>query len=332
MKKILMIGTGGTIASARTDAGLSPLVSTEELLECIPAVRKICKVDTLQLFNIDSTDVHPKHWELLANTVKENYKSYDGFVICHGTDTLAYTAAALSYLIQNSPKPIVLTGSQKPMGMEVTDAKTNLLDSFIYASYSKAGRVQVVFNGKVILGTRARKVKTKSFDAFESVNYPYLAQIRDGQIFDYIHFKKAEVKFYNKVDSKVGMLKLIPGIDAELFAFYFEKYDAIILESYGVGGIPAGEYYKIHNEIQKWMDKNKTIVMTTQVANEGSNMEVYEVGYGSKIDYNIIEAYDMTTEACVAKMMWILGQTKEPEKIKEMFYTSISRDILYDAK
>lgn len=131
MKKILMIGTGGTIASKQTEYGLAPGLSPEDILTYISAVAKICEVESIQVCNLDSTNVTPDHWKLLVKTIEENYNEYDGFVICHGTDTLAYTAAALSYMIQNSRKPIVVTGAQKPIEMDVTDAKTNLLDSFI---------------------------------------------------------------------------------------------------------------------------------------------------------------------------------------------------------
>lgn len=329
MKKILMIATGGTIASTRTSAGLSPLLSSEEILEYVPDVSKVCKVETMQLYNIDSTDLHPEHWLGMVRTIKEKYEEYDGFVICHGTDTMAYTAAALSYLIQDSVKPIVLTGSQKPIDMEITDAKTNLLDSFIYAASENATGVVIVFNGKVILGTRAKKVRTKSFDAFESINFPVLARIRDGLLFEYICFPRKETSFCERISTRVGLLKLVPGLEAEVISFYFNRYDAIILESYGVGGIPSGEYYDLHSEIKKWTDKNKILIMTTQVPNEGSNMEVYKVGYGSKKDYNMLEAYDMTLESCVAKMMWILGRTRNTEEIHKLFYTTISKDILY---
>ena len=131
MKKILMIGTGGTIASKQTEHGLAPGLSSDDILSYIPQVKDVCYVDTLQVCNTDSTNVTPKHWIMLSETIEKYYDEYDGFVICHGTDTLAYTAAALSYMIQNSSKPIVITGAQKPINMDVTDAKTNLLDSFI---------------------------------------------------------------------------------------------------------------------------------------------------------------------------------------------------------
>ena len=134
MKRILMIGTGGTIASQQTEDGLAPGLTPEELLGYIPEVANVCEVHTKQIMNLDSTNVTPEHWRKMVETIEQNYYSYDGFVIAHGTDTLAYTAAALSYMIQNSAKPIVITGAQKPIDMVVTDAKTNLLDSFIYSS------------------------------------------------------------------------------------------------------------------------------------------------------------------------------------------------------
>lgn len=143
MRKILMIGTGGTIASTPTEYGLAPGLAPSDILSYIPAVGQVCEVDTIQVCNLDSTNVTPMHWQLLARTVEEHYGKYDGFVICHGTDTLAYTAAALSYMIQNSAKPIVVTGAQKPIQMDVTDARTNLLDSFIYAADGELSLIHI---------------------------------------------------------------------------------------------------------------------------------------------------------------------------------------------
>ena len=137
MKRILLIGTGGTIASEATDAGLAPGLTTEEFLQYIPAVKDLCQVECIQVFNIDSTNMTPDHWLSIAATVRENYDSYDGFVVSHGTDTMAYTAAALSYLIQDCPKPIILTGAQKPIHMDGTDSKINLLDSFAVLSLNQ---------------------------------------------------------------------------------------------------------------------------------------------------------------------------------------------------
>ena len=161
MKKILLITTGGTIASIATEKGLIPGLTGKQLLENVPSIYNMCEVDVLTLFSIDSTNVYYKHWLKIASTIKENYEKYDGFVICHGTDTMSYTASALSYLIQNSKKPIVITGSQKPINLDISDAKTNLLDSFTYACDDDAKGVVLIFNGNVILGSRARKVRTK---------------------------------------------------------------------------------------------------------------------------------------------------------------------------
>ena len=166
MKNILLIATGGTIASKRSDSGLKPVISSQELLSYVPSSREFCQTETIQLFNIDSTNIQPKHWLAIAAAIEERYDRYDGFVICHGTDTMAYTAAALSYLVRNSRKPIVITGSQKPIDMEITDAKSNLLDSLRFASCDRSHGVNIVFDGKVIAGTRGKKERTKSYDAF----------------------------------------------------------------------------------------------------------------------------------------------------------------------
>jgi L-asparaginase len=331
MKKILMIGTGGTIASTKTtNGGLHPQLTSEEMLLYIPSISEICEVDTIQVCNMDSTNISPDIWVLLVQTIHSNYDRYDGFVISHGTDTMAFTAAALSYLIQNSPKPIILTGAQRPINMDITDSKTNLFDSFLYASSAQASGVQIVFNGKVILGTRARKTHSKSFQAFSSINYPYLAVIQDGHQIQYITQPKQVVPiFYDKLNPRVGLFKLTPGADSDILDYMFTKYDALIIESYGVGGIPSLSNYHYLDIIQKWIDQGKTVVMTTQVPNEGSDMNIYQVGHELKNKVSIIEAYDMITEAVVSKLMWILGQTNEPELIKSMFYTTISNDILY---
>jgi L-asparaginase len=279
---------------------------------------------------MDSTNISPDIWVLLVQTIRDNYDIYDGFVISHGTDTMAFTAAALSYLIQNSPKPIVLTGAQRPINMDITDSKTNLFDSFLYAASELSSGVQIVFNGKVILGTRARKTHSKSFQAFSSINYPYLAVIQDSHLIQYISQPKQGIPiFFDKLNPRVGLYKLTPGADSDILDYMFTKYDAVIIESYGVGGIPSLPNYHYLSMIQKWTDQGKTVVMTTQVPNEGSDMNIYQVGHELKNKVSIIEAYDMITEAVVSKLMWILGQTNDPELIKGMFYTTVSNDILY---
>ena len=331
MKNILMITTGGTIASKQTENGLTPGLTPEELLEFIPSVRQLCHVDTLAVCNLDSTNVTPAHWRLIAETVEKKYDKYDGFVICHGTDTLAYTAAALSYMIQNSKKPIVVTGSQKPINMDVTDARTNLLDSFIYATSDSSHNVSIVFDGKVIVGTRARKSRAKSYGAFSSLNFPYTAVIRDGVLIRYIWERapRGKVRFYHDMRDSVCTLKLTPGLHPEILPYLFEHYDCIVIESFGVGGIPADLVGVFYSEMEKWRNKGKFVVMTTQVPGEGSDMTVYEVGKKVKRDFDLLEAYDMTFEATITKLMWLMGLDLSDEEFKERFYTRINNDILF---
>lgn len=332
MKQILLIGTGGTIACQRSDSGLKPVLSSDELISFVPEAKNFCHADSIQILNIDSTNMQPQHWLMIADTIEKNYDKYDGFVICHGTDTMAYTAAALSYLIQNSPKPIVVTGAQKPIDMEITDAKTNLLDSLRFVCCHRAYGVSIVFDGKVIAGTRGKKERTKSYNAFSSINFPYIAIIQDEHIIFYLDDKaslKEPVQFYRSLNSRVGLLKLIPSMKAEILDYMAEHFDAVIIESFGVGGLPSydsGDFYKA---IENWTRSGKTVVMTTQVTNEGSNMSVYEVGKTIKEEFGLLEAYDMTLEAAVTKLMWILGQTSEPSAIHRLFHTTVNHDILW---
>ena len=327
MKKILLIGTGGTIASEMSAEGLAPGLTTEQLLSHIPAISEFCQVECIQLFSLDSTNITPAHWVEMARCVRDHYDAYDGFVFTHGTDTMAYTAAALSYLIQGSPKPIILTGAQKPIGFDSTDSKVNLMDAFRCASEDLPG-VSIVFNNKVILGTRAKKTRSKSFQAFSSINYPKLGVLRDGVLLRYIRQDCAEEPvFYDQLDAKVALLKLIPGVNREQADFLLERNDALIIESFGVGGLP--EHGGFDQCLREWMARGKVVVVTTQVENEGSDLGVYHVGHHLKQDLQVMEAYDMTTEAVVAKLMWILGQTRDPEIIKKQFYTPVAGDILW---
>ncbi len=323
-----MIATGGTIASKPTATGLTPLITSKELLEKIPSVNEICQVTTLPLFNLDSTNVSPMHWVAMADCIKEHYKEYDGFVITHGTDTMAYTAAALSFLIQNSKKPVVLTGSQKSIYEENTDARTNLLHAFLFASSKESHGVHIIFNGQAIIGTRARKIRTKSFNAFSSVDYPASAIIRDNRIIRYIKDipYASTPTFSQSMVERVFLLKLIPGLQATIFSYLKEHYDIIIIEGFGVGGIPIYQNSSYLSAMEDWIASGKLIVMTTQVPLEGSDMEVYQVGYRAKKDYQVIEAYNMTLEATVTKLMWILGKTRDNHEIRRLFYEPICYD------
>ena len=328
-KKILLVATGGTIASQLSTDGLVPGIKADSLLKFVPEIFDLCEVDAIQPYNIDSTNVTPKHWLVLAQAIKDNYDKYDGFVVCHGTDTMSFTASMLSYLIQHSPKPIVLTGSQQPIDKEDTDGRTNLRDSFLYAVSNTASDVSIVFQGNVIAGTRAKKVRSKSYNAFTSVDFPNLAVIRDGKIINYITPPKADKpEFYDKLNEKVGLLTLTPGQQGNILDAYFKINDAVVVSGYGVGGVPEGDYYGFYDVITRWEKKGKTLVITTQVQQEGSDMNVYRVGRGWKNRFELLESYSMTYESIITKLMWILAITKEDEEVKKLFYKTVNYDLI----
>ena len=328
MKKVLLIGTGGTISSVDTGEGLSPQMMASDLLKYCPDISKYCEVDCLQLMSLDSTNIRPAHWIQIADTIQTNYDKYDGFVIAHGTDTMAYSAAALSYLIQDSKKPIVFTGAQKPMGESGSDAMRNITDAFILASDDESCGVQLVFFGSVIAGTRARKNFSKSFSAFGSINFPEIARIQDGKIARFITEKVPdEPKFYDYINPNVGLVKFVPGMRNDVLHYIVDQYDGLVVETFGVGGLP--EYSDFYDQIKRAIDLGKLVVMTTQVPSEGSNLSVYKVGAYLKNHFNILEAHDMTTEAAFAKLMWVLAQTTDFKEAEKLFYKTICHDILY---
>ena len=329
-KRILMLATGGTIASKESGSGLAPAITSQELLGHVPQIAALCDVETIQLFNLDSTCILPRHWLELSAAIKQNYERYDGFVITHGTDTMAYTAAALSYLIQRSPKPIVITGAQKSIALMDTDARRNLYDSFLYAADERSDQVSIVFDGKVIHGTRARKERTKSYNAFSSVDYPEIALIRDGRLIRYLSpvDTAGGPVFYNRLDERVLLLTLIPGMKTHPLKKLVEDYRALVLQSFGVGGLPGSDTGELAAAMEEWMIQGKTIVMMTQVPYEGSDMTVYQVGQLVKKKYELIETYSMTTEAAVTKLMWAMGQTESHEELRRLFNMPVQFDMI----
>ena len=330
MKNILLIATGGTIASRPTDGGLAPQLCAKDILNCVPDLKDLCRIDALQLINIDSTNMAPENWLQIASCVKENYFRYDGFVITHGTDTMAYTASALSYLIQNSSKPIVLTGSQKSIYDQETDARRNLYDAFLAAQDDALFGVLLVFDGRVISGTRARKMRTKSMNAFSSIDYPELALLREGKILHYIRREKPAglPAIYDRLNPRVFVLRLIPGMNPSVLRLLLPEYDALVIESFGVGGLPCYEQKDFLEAVDAWSDAGKPIVITTQVPHEGSDLGVYQVGARAAGMHGVLQAHTMTVEAVVTKLMWVLTQTQDLDTIKQLFYTPVAHDLL----
>ena len=330
MKHILLIATGGTIASRPTENGLAPQLLADDILRCVPALGSLCRIDAVQPMNIDSTNMSPDCWLALADCLRAHYDQYDGFVIAHGTDTMAYTACALSYLVQQSGKPIVLTGAQKSIYVQDTDARRNLYDAFVAAQDDNLAGVYIVFDGRVILGTRARKTRTKSMNAFSSIDYPDVALIRDGRILHYIRQPRPQTPpaFYGRLDASVFVLRLIPGMNPEVLRLLASRFDALVIESFGVGGLPCYEQADFLSAAAAWSGAGKPIVITTQVPHEGSDLAVYQVGAQAAAQPGILQAYTMTVEAVVTKLMWILPQTRDLTEIKRLFYTPIACDLL----
>lgn len=331
MRNILILFTGGTIASVKTEKGLEPVLNAGQILSYLPPLEQETELHSLQICNLDSTNMESRWWLALVKAIEENYDKYDGFVICHGTDTMAYTAAALSYLIQYPDKPVVLTGSQQPIQMEITDAKKNLYDSILFASDPESAGVCLIFDGRVIAGTRAKKTMSFSYHAFSSINFPELAAMQHGKIVRYIPSERMadKVTFYHRMNSKVYALKLTPGLSPRLLDAVFQEYDCIVVESFGVGGIPDSIIEDFCRLMKQYKEGSKVIIMTTQVTYEGSNLSTYEVGKRMKGRFPYLEAYDMNFEAVFTKIMWImgLGELTFPE-IEALFYSKINYDVL----
>lgn len=326
MKNILLLATGGTIASVPSEEGLTPKLTADELTSYITIENQPYRLDSQILMNIDSTNMQPEHWREIAEAIYQNYDNYDGFVVTHGTDTMAYTAAALSYMIQNSNKPIVLTGSQVPIGFPKTDAKKNIRDALRFAC-ENVGGVFVVFDGRVILGTRAVKMRTKSYDAFESINHPYIAYIHNNRI-DYqyeLEPTHEKLQFDSSLCPDVFLLKLHPGTKPEIFDYIRHLYRGVIIESFGSGGVPF-QGRNLLPKIKELIDDGMAVVITTQCLEEGEDLTLYEVG--RKVAQNtVILSGDMNTEAIVPKLMWALGKTTNLLEIKKIMETSVANDI-----
>ena len=330
LKKILLIATGGTISSSDGGSGLVPSLGAEAILSHVPIVKSFCDVNAIQILNIDSSNIQPEDWLLISRTIQDHFDAYDGFIIAHGTDTMAYTASALSYLIQNPSKPIVLTGSQKPINQGDSDARNNVINSFWFCAQEDISGIYLCFDGKVFLGTRASKVESQSYAAFESINYPAAAFIHYNQPIPRIHLEKPvnkETIFYDELNPRVFLLKLIPGIEPEILEHVGQIYDAIVIESYGMGGVPFADKRNFLAQVEQLATHGKIVAIATQVKTGGSDLSVYEVGKRATERVPLLQSMDMTIEAVVTKLMWILAGTKEFKEVERLFYTPIHEDI-----
>lgn len=336
-KKILVIATGGTIASQKSTEGLKPQTDVDELISFVPEAKELCELDMIQLLELDSTNLRPEDWISIAGCIRDNYSKYDGFLILHGTDTMSYTAAALSYLIQNSRKPIVITGSQKPIQELGSDAKDNVYHALAYATHPDAFGVNVVFDEKIIAGGRARKVKSHSFDAFDSVGYPPRGIICNDEIVMSEKMsctEEVQITDPMRFETAVMDIKITPGLNPKILLQLAPLCKGFLLEGFGLGGLPNLEQCGYQEVIEELTNQGKIVVVTTQVPEEGTDMSVYEVGRTYLEELPILEGKTITPEAAVVKLMWILGQVQDVESvknrtlIKKLFYQSIENDIV----
>ena len=327
MKKLMILSTGGTIACTQTEDGLIPTLSADDILAYVPDAVKLGKIETKTILNLDSSNIQPEEWRLIAKAVFDCLPDYDGIVILHGTDTMAYTASMLSFMLRHIDKPVVITGSQLPVGHPNTDAKANLRDAMITAASGIPG-VVVVFDRKIMLGCRVAKVRTTSQNAFESINRLPVGRVRFGRVrlIDPPEQPKGEPLLDDAIEPNVFLLKLIPGTRPEVFDDIARLgYRGVVIEGFGLGGLHCLRRNLLEG-IQKLMDANVAVLLTTQCRYEPSDPTVYETGRLA-LELGILQAYDMTSECAVTKLMWVLAHAASPEEVRRMMYTSFCGEI-----
>ena len=316
MKKLMLLATGGTIACTPTPNGLAPTLHAQDLANAVAPVIP-CEIEARDVFMMDSSNMQPEEWSVLAQAIDQALAHCDGVVVTHGTDTMAYTAAALSYMLAGCGKPVILTGSQLPLSHPLTDARLNLLRAFTAALEGVAG-VYVCFHDRLISGVRCVKTHTSSMDAFSSVND------RPAGRFDVegVHFDhpqpycpiepEAAYQLRAGIDPRVFLLKLVPGTSPDVLRFVKDAgYRGLVIEAFGLGGL----HYIRRNLVKAMEELGESgiyVLVVSQCLYEKADVSVYEVGRGLMKDY-ILNGRDMTTEAAVCKMMWALAQ-EEPTR------------------
>lgn len=332
-KKILLLTTGGTIAS-EPDAGggLAPAMDGAGIQRLTGGAISGYDVTVRDILSLDSSNIQPEEWRIIARSVADAFASgehYDGIVVTHGTDTMAYTASMLSFMLRNPPVPVVLTGSQLPIAHPLTDAVENLRTAFAMAASGVRG-VFVAFNRKVILGTRAVKVRTTGFDAFESVNSPYAAVVDGtGLHINYNVIPEASDTFAleDHMSTSVFLLKLTPGIDPRVFDMLSGmNYRGIVIEAFGLGGLQFIRRDLVA-QLQNMTRLGITVVVCSQCLYERSDFSVYQAGQKA-LEQGVLQGFDMTTEAAVTKLMWVLGRTDDLSEIRRLFSQSLFGEVM----
>lgn len=328
MKKIKILTTGGTIAAQPGERGLAPAMDSSGLLGHARELTQRFTADAEELFSMDSSNIQPEQWQLIARRVFDVLNAYDGVVITHGTDTMAYTAAALSFMLEGLNKPVVLTGSQIPIDALLTDARANLCTAAAAVDAGMTG-VMVAFDRKLINGARAVKTSTMEIDAFHSVNAADMARVyADGlRVFERTASKTGGVpRLRDNLCTDVFLLKLIPGTRPEIFDALRELgYRGIVIEAFGAGGMHYLNRDLI-GKVRALCDAGITVAVRSQCFYERCDLSVYEVGR-RVLEAGAVSALDMTAEAAVTKLMWALGQEKSPAAVRGLFIRNLVGEL-----
>lgn len=341
---VLLIYTGGTIGMIEDPhTGTLRSYNFNSLKQYVPELERLkFKIDTIQFKKpIDSSDMSPKGWQKIVQTIEENYHNYDGFVILHGTDTMAYSASALSFMIENPTKPIILTGSQLPIGKIRTDGKENLITALEIAVDKDAEgkalvpEVCIFFQNLLMRGNRTTKINADNFKAFNSCNYPVLAEA--GTYIRYRHdliahpdFNKPTT-FHYLLDTDVAVLRIFPGISAETIRALVSipNLKGLVMETYGAGNAPSEKWFL--NVIESGIKRGLVIVNVTQCASGSVEMERYQSGK-CLADIGVISGNDITTEAAITKLMHLFGHIPDMEVVKDRMRKEIAGEMSFISK
>lgn len=327
-KKILLIHTGGTIGMTKdiTSGVLKPDLFYKSLVNVIPELYDIADIQVEIPFVVDSSELNFPHWKQIAGIIKDRIDQIDGVVITHGTDTLAYTASALSYMLMNIPVPVILTGAQKPLSELRSDARSNFINAIELATSPEIKEVAIFFDDKLMRGNRTTKTHINHYDAFASPNYPLLAQVGiDIEIYKQNLISPGGLfHVFDKLDNSVAVYKTFPGCTTAHFQ-PTENIRAIVLIGYGAGTLALGSG-DILKRVDSWIEQGKLVVLMSETRAGKLNPGLYESG-SQLLTRGALHTGDMTFEASITKLMFLLGQYTEPGIIKKNFTKSLAGEI-----
>ncbi|MEX2463966.1 MAG: asparaginase, partial [Balneolaceae bacterium] len=327
MKKILLLQTGGTISMhfEQGSTELNPDKWIHVLYKEMPELQQIAHIDIENIFFEDSSDINHTHWTRLAGVIAKNIDRYDGFVILHGTDTMAYTASALSFTLRNLTKPVILTGSQVPMSTIRSDARRNLVNAVELAT-CEINEVAICFNDHLYRGNRSSKMNINDFDAFSSPNYPPLAEIGIKIQLSPNGFRNqtGKVQLLPHFDDAIHVIRLFPNLNpAMLDCLDLTRTKAVIFEAFGIGNMPIKGEYSMLPFVEKCIENNCHIIITSQAAFDAVNLDVYKSGKMLK-KLGGLSAGDMTMEATITKSMHLLGLNLPNSEFREQFMNNLA--------